>query len=141
MKRNLEIAARFVLVLIIALSFVPVGAFARCEGGCLGGCGNYGHFGREIAVEMVSGSGEVGCCSGSPSEPHTCCNVETDAPQSGPEFLLTTIFSDQFHLFPIFGQCRFSSPVAREYFHSKSDTDYLKAGPTPIYLQNLSILC
>ncbi len=148
MKTKLKIASRLALVFVLCLAMAPPTPFAGCVGECDGKCGRMDKGVRDIAARSVHGFEVGGCCSGTLEEVypccngiHPCCSMEAGAPENGPEFLLTTVGTDHLKILRVFGEIDIPSAAPRKYIPSKNNTDYIKARPSPLYLQNLAILC
>ncbi len=149
MNTKLKIASRLALVLVLSLTMVPSTSFAGCRGECAGMCGGGGNGVRDIVAKSAHEPEEGGCrawrtvekvypcCNGT----HPCCKMETIAPENGPEFLMPTVDTDHLKIFRVCGQAGFQGGALPKPLASKEHANFKKARSSPLYLQNLTILC
>ena len=139
MNKNIISSGRILLVSLLVLTFLPGQISAVCSISCDGECRVVNHQRCDVFVEAIS---DHGCCSNQTGKQSPCCNVKQDTPEDGRYFLLTTFRVGQPDLFRI---STFSfeehSILDQTGFYPREHYVLSPHCFTPLYLQNLSLLC
>jgi hypothetical protein len=139
MNKNIIYNARLLLAVLLILTIQPGQISALCPISCEGGCRLVSHERRDIFVEFISNQEK--CCSNQSGQPAPCCKVKQDIPEDG-RFLPTTfrVSSPDFYQMGIIAVDN-GSLIDQPGFHPKEHFVLTLPRSTPLYLQNLSILC
>ena len=139
MNKNIIYINRFLLAMLLVLTFHPGQISAICSVSCDGECQVTAHQRNNISAEVILKHGE--CCSNQSGKPAPCCNVKQDNPEDG-RFLLTSFRVSPPDFFQI-GIIAFEdqSAIDQTGFQPKEHFFLNPARSAPLYLLNLSFLC
>jgi hypothetical protein len=140
MNKNIMYTGRFLLSMLLVLTFYSGYISAGCSVLCNGECRVARNQGSDIFVEVTLNHGD--CCSKQSENLPPCCNVKQDSSEDGHSFLLNTSRVSS----PDFTPTEISVVENRNLFIQTGfyPLECFFLNPTrsaPLYILNLSILC
>jgi hypothetical protein len=141
MKKKIQITGRYILLVVLLMTFQLDNILNVCRGSCDGGCRVLQQAG--FALNTGPTFGQNGCCSDNNGGVHPCCQLEKNPPGDSRYFLLN--FDSPKHGDPV--KMGLTSLLDYPKIHNQSRLGAKEnlcvnsAHSIPIYIQNLTFLC
>jgi len=138
-NKNSTYRFRFLMVLLLALTFLPGGIYVECGLACDGGCRTVRHEMCDVFSDIISPHAD--CCSNPTGNRAPCCDVQQHSPENGRLFPVTSLRVDSRDFFNAhLTNADDASSLVQTGFNPQPRFFINSAKTIPTYLQNLSIL-
>jgi hypothetical protein len=140
MNKNMMYTGRFLLTVLLVLTFHSGQIPAGCSFLCDGECQVVRNQGSDVFVEAILNYG--GCCSNQSENFPPCCNVKQDSPEDGHLFLLNTSrMSPTYFIQTEISAFENQNIFIQTSFYLREHFFLNPLCSAPIYILNLSLLC